>query len=103
MEDNTMKPFYGELLKQFQEVLGLKESPLGIYYTNNRPDGVTPQTGIHSCMIGLLQNTRKKGETVFFDKDHVGCPGGAYYMGARSIPFPWIDLSLALQEAFSKP
>ena len=83
MEDNIMKQLYEELLKQFQEVLGLKESPLGIYYTANRPEGVTAKTGVHMCMIGLLQNARKKGETVYFDKDHFGCPGGAYYMGLR--------------------
>ena len=51
-------------MKEYQELLGLKEYPLGIYYTNNRPDGVTPKPGIHSCMIGLLQNARKKGEGV---------------------------------------
>jgi len=82
-------------MKQFRELLGLKESPLGIYYTNNRPDGVTPKTGIHSCMIGLLQNARKKGEAVFFDKDHFGCPGGAYYMGFLETPRPNIEYFLS--------
>ncbi len=63
-----MNSFSEEPWKQFRETLGLKESPLGIYYTNEKPEGVTPKEGIQGCMIGLLQNARKKGKTVFFDK-----------------------------------
>jgi len=54
----------------------LKESPLGIYYTNDKPEGVTPKEGISGCMMGLLQNARRKETTVYFDKTHFGCPGG---------------------------
>ena len=32
--------FSEALWKEFQETLGLKESPLGIYYTNDKPEGV---------------------------------------------------------------
>jgi uncharacterized protein (DUF169 family) len=46
-------------------------------------------------MIGLLQNARKKGETVYFDRNHFGCPGGAYYMGFRDIPRPNIEYFLS--------
>jgi uncharacterized protein (DUF169 family) len=81
-----MNLFSEESWKQFQETLGLKESPLGIYYTNNKPEGVTPKEGIQGCMISLLQNGRKKGKTVYFDKSHFGCPGGAYYMGFLETP-----------------
>ncbi len=90
-----MKRFSEEAWKIFQEILGLKESPLGIYYTNDQPDGVTPKTGIHVCMIGLLKEARKKGKTVFFDKDHFGCPGGAYYMGFLESPRPNIEYFLS--------
>lgn len=90
-----MNLFYEELLKQFQETLGLKESPLGIYYTNDKPEGVAPQEGITGCMIGLLQNARKKGKTVYFDKAHFGCPGGAYYMGFLESPRPHIEYFLS--------
>ena len=90
-----MDRFSGELWKQFRKVLGLKESPLGAYYTNDKPDGVTAKTGIHMCMIGLLQNARKKGKTVYFDKDHFGCPGGAYYMGFLESPRPNIEYFLS--------
>ena len=84
-----------DLWKQFQEALGLKESPLGVYYTNDQPEGITPKEGIQGCMIGLLQNARKKGMTVYFDKTHFGCPGGAYYMGFFESPRPNIEYFLS--------
>ena len=84
-----------EAWKQFRETLGLKESPLGIYYTNDKPEGVTPKTGIHLCMMGFLKKARKKGKTVYFDKSHFGCPGGAYYMGLLESPRPNLEYFLS--------
>jgi uncharacterized protein (DUF169 family) len=90
-----MNPFSGDLWNKFRQVLGLRESPLGIYYTNEQPEGVTAKPGIHMCMIGLLQNARKKGKTVYFDREHFGCPGGAYYMGFFESPRPNIEYFLS--------
>jgi uncharacterized protein (DUF169 family) len=90
-----MNLFPEPLWKKFQEALGLKESPLGVYYANDKPEGITPKEGIHGCMIGLLQNARKKGETVYFDKNHFGCPGGGYYMGFLEKPRPNIEYFLS--------
>jgi uncharacterized protein (DUF169 family) len=87
--------FPEETWKPFQEALGLKESPLGVYYTNDKPEGITPKEGIQGCMIGLLQNARKKGKVVYFDKTHFGCPGGAYYMGFFESPRPNIEYFLS--------
>jgi uncharacterized protein (DUF169 family) len=95
MEDKTMNLFSEELWKHFQETLGLGESPLGIYYTEEKPKGVTPKEGISGCMIRLLQNARKKGKVVYFDKSHFGCPGGAYYMGFLESPRPNIEYFLS--------
>ncbi len=81
--------------KQFREILGLKESPFGIYYTNDKPEGLTPREGISGCMMGLLQSARKKGTTVYFDREHFGCPGGAYYMGFFESPRPKIEYFLS--------
>lgn len=94
-EDIKMDSSFQALWKPFHDALGLKESPLGIYYTNEKPDGVTAKEGIHICMIGLLQNARKKGVTVYFDKSHFGCPGGAYYMGFFESPRPNIEYFLS--------
>ena len=90
-----MNLFSEESWKQFRETLGLKEPPLGVYYTNDKPEGVTPKPGIHLCMIGFLKKARKKGKTVYFDKSHFGCPGGAYYMGFRESPMPNIEYFLS--------
>jgi len=90
-----MNLFSEESWKRFRETLGLKESPLGVYYTTDKPEGVAPKEGISGCMIGLLQNARKKGKTVYFDKAHFGCPGGAYYMGFFESPRPNIEYFLS--------
>jgi uncharacterized protein (DUF169 family) len=94
-ERNEMKDFSEELWKQFRDTLGLKESPLGVFYTHDKPEGTTAKEGVHVCMIGLLQNARKKGQTVYFDKDHFGCPGGAYYMGLREVVRPNMEYFLS--------
>jgi uncharacterized protein (DUF169 family) len=46
-------------------------------------------------MIGYLQRTRQNGETVYFDKEHFGCPGGAYYMGFVESPRPNLEYFLS--------
>lgn len=90
-----MKSFSLELWNSFREILGLKESPLGIYYTKNKPEGITVKEGSHQCIIGLLGNVRKRGETVYFDKNHFGCPGGAYNMGFLESPRPNLEYFLS--------
>jgi uncharacterized protein (DUF169 family) len=94
-KEKIMNPFSETSWQTFREVLGLKESPLGVYYTKDKPEGMTPGAGIQTCMIGYLQNARKKGETVYFDKEHFGCPGGAYYMGFFASPRPKLEYFLS--------
>lgn len=92
-------PFSEKLWNEFRTALGLIESPLGVYYTHDPPDGKTPKAGMdpgaHLCMIGLLKRARHYGETVYFDKNHFGCPGGAYYMGFFESPRPHIEQFLS--------
>ncbi len=95
MKGGKMRSFQSEEWEKFKESIGLIESPLGVYYTNEKPDGVSPKEGISGCMIGLLQRARKKGDTVFFDKNHFGCPGGGYYMGFLETPRPNIEYFLS--------
>jgi len=90
-----MGQYSEKLWNEFQKALGLKESPLGIYYTNDQPEGVTPKPGIHFCMIALLKEARHDGKTVYFDKEHFGCPGGGYYMGFLQTPRPNIEYFLS--------
>ena len=92
-------PFSEKLWNEFRTALGLIESPLGVYYTTDRPDGKTPRAGmkpgVHLCMIGLLKRARHHGETVYFDREHVGCLGGSYYMGFLESPMPRIEYFLS--------
>jgi uncharacterized protein (DUF169 family) len=90
-----MNLFSEDLWMTFREILGLRESPLGAYYTNDQPEGFTPKPGIQTCMIGYLKRARQDGETVYFDKEHFGCPGGAYYMGFVESPRPNLEYFLS--------
>ena len=83
------------LWEQFQEIVGLREHPLGVYYTNDKPEGVTPKANVHMCMIGLLKKARQNGEAVYFDKEHFGCAGGAYFMGFFESPRPKLEYFLS--------
>ena len=81
---------------KFFERLGLKEHPLGVFYSDEEPgNGIQPKEKGHACMIGLLNRARHHGETVYFDENHLGCEGGAYYLGFRSIPRPKIEYFLS--------
>lgn len=90
-----MTPFPEASYQAFRKTLGLKEHPLGACYTDREPEGTTPKPGISGCMIGLLKKARERGETVYFDRGHFGCAGGAYYMGFFESPRPKIEYFLS--------
>lgn len=90
------------ILRRFMDVLGLDEEPMGMYYTNQQPEeGFCPKRGIlpsfqqemrgevdfgslfenFSCVIGNIWLARKKRTIAYFDKEHFGCLGGAFYLG----------------------
>ncbi|MFC1948424.1 DUF169 domain-containing protein [Chloroflexota bacterium] len=57
------------------------ELPLGLYYTNKKGQAEPAVSGETSrCVIGALANVRK-GNSLCFDVDSVGCPGGKKYLG----------------------
>jgi len=57
------------------------ELPITFYYTDEagHAEAAKPSSG-HSCFIGALANVRK-GQSLAFDVDAVGCPGGRRYLG----------------------
>ncbi len=84
------------------EVLGLDEPPMGVFYTDVKPEeGVSPkaQTPVSreaeekgevdwmavqenfSCVLGKVWLARKKKTAAYFDKERFGCLGGAFYLG----------------------
>lgn len=89
-------------LPPFLETLGLEEAPMGIFYTDEMPPkGISPKAGDlptrekeeknqidwqavfgnFSCVIGNIWRARTKKVPAFFDAEHFGCPGGAFFLG----------------------
>jgi hypothetical protein len=89
-------------LAPFLETLGLDEEPMGIFYSDEKPaDGLAPKAsdlptrekeiagqidwqGVFkqfSCVIGHIWRARKKKTTAYFNAEHFGCPGGAFWLG----------------------
>ncbi len=89
-------------LQAFLEALGLREEPMGMYYTDRQPtQGFSPKPGVlptaaeeaegkvdfgslfadFSCVMGNIWRARTKGTSAFFDREHFGCLGGAFYLG----------------------
>lgn len=82
--------------RQFYERLGLKEHALGVFYSEKQPEkGLTPKEATHACMFAFLKRVRQEGETAYFDADHSGCFGGAYYLGFRPVARPQIEYFLS--------
>lgn len=89
-------------LPKFIEILGLDEEPMGIYYTDQKPEsGFSPDPldlptrekeirneinwnaifGGFSCVLGNIWRARRKKTTAFFSSEFFGCPGGAFWLG----------------------
>ncbi len=89
-------------IDEFLSALGAGEYPIGMYYSNERPDSsITPKKGIlpsladerasrvdwkeinanWCCVIGLIWRARKSKSAAFVDGEHFGCLGGAFYLG----------------------
>jgi len=89
-------------LPQFLDRLGLDETPMGIFYTNQEPEnGFSPKPnelptrereinneidwqgvfGQFSCVLGNIWRARKKKSSAYFSAEKFGCPGGAFWLG----------------------
>ena len=89
-------------LPKFLEVLRLDEEPMGIFYTDEKPDdGFSPKPmdpptrekemkneidwqavfAQFSCVIGNIWRARKKKTAAYFSAEQFGCPGGAFWLG----------------------
>lgn len=91
-----------EALPRFLDALGLDEEPMGIIYTHKHPgEGFSPkpldlptrgkeiqgkidwETTFRgfSCVMGHIWRARQKKTAAYFDNQHFGCPGGAFWLG----------------------
>lgn len=87
---------------QFLGALGYGEEPFGVFYTDSRPEGgVAPKPGRlpsaeeeaanqvdfgalwkdWSCVLGHIWIARKKKGQAYFDREHFGCLGAAFFLG----------------------
>lgn len=106
-----MRQTFSVQLGAFMDALGMSEEPMGLMYTDRRPArGFTPraQTPISqlaeqragqkdkageatmdwvSCMLGKLRRARRKKAPAYFDQEHYGCQGAAFFMGFK----PWYE------------
>ena len=92
----------GKNLEELLEILGRIEEPMGMFYTDLRPEeGFVPKPGRiptveeearnevdfaalgndFSCVIGMIWLARKKRSLAWFDREHFGCLGGAFFLG----------------------
>lgn len=97
--------------EEFFEVLGLNEPPLGMHYVDQEPlNGICPRPRKipsaedeaqgkmdwrevfegFACVLGTISRARKRGGVAYFDRDRVGCLGGAFYLGFLERPFSFI-------------
>lgn len=97
MNENTLKN-----LTAFLSVIGLDEGPMGIFYTDEKPnEGFSPKPcdlptrekemknevnwqevfGNFSCAMGHIWRARKKQVAAYFFAEQFGCTGGSFWMG----------------------
>jgi uncharacterized protein (DUF169 family) len=97
-----MSTTQNESLYAFLEALGNMEEPMGMFYSDDEPqDGVAPKAGVlpsieqeaknqvdfnaiwndFSCVIGKIWIARNKKTAAYFDREHFGCLGGAFFLG----------------------
>ena len=85
-----------ELKSEFSERLGKyfgeQEFPIAFYYTEQEGCAglVKPPSG-HQCFIGVLAKVRK-GSSLCFDVNSIGCGGGKRYLGFTEEIMPTLSI-----------
>ncbi len=98
-------------MESFMEALGLDEEPVGIFYTDKQPaSGFAPKQQIAlnrlpgesdgnvnwiSCVLGKVRRARREKRAAWFDQEHYGCLGGAFFMGFKPFYEPFEPALLA--------
>ncbi|WP_321493321.1 DUF169 domain-containing protein [uncultured Desulfobacter sp.] len=83
----------------FLDILGLDGPVMGLFYTDQIPEsGITPKPMTHidllspdgdheinwsSCLLSKVRYARRKMCPAFFDKEHYGCLGAAFFTGFK--------------------
>lgn len=80
-----------QLMEHWEKYFPKTELPLAFFYTNTPevPPEMTPSG--HRCIFADINKVRK-GKSMVFNKENIGCPGGQKYAGYRheiSSAFPY--------------
>jgi len=99
-----------EQAKRFFQVLSLSEEPTGVYYSDRKPTNCITTKKVHlptyeeeqrgeanfhftsganSCVFLSILRARRNRTAACFDREHFGCPGGAFAFGFNK---PQLDL-----------
>jgi uncharacterized protein (DUF169 family) len=84
-----------ELAKNITRKLGLENLPIGMYFSESRPDNAIGfTTKGNGCIIPLIYSSAK-GKTVVIDKDTTGWNCSAFYLGYQEWIFEGIECFLS--------
>lgn len=108
-----MSASLSDMTARLLELLGHNEEPLGIHYTNQKPEGAFgPRPGVafsreaeeagtldwqkafadFSCVMGNIWLARKKKRAAFISFEECGCMGGGFYTGMYT---PYLETNIA--------
>lgn len=80
-----------QIAERIQEYMNLPYSALGMYFSNELPEGKTRTQGriIGRCIVGHIFKAAKKGGASIIEEG-CGCPGGQFWSGFRKkVPDGW--------------
>ncbi|UCB42042.1 MAG: DUF169 domain-containing protein [Dehalococcoidales bacterium] len=79
----------------WSKYFGGAELPITFYYTDEEghAQSVEPES-VSRCVIGALTDVRK-GNSLYFDADSIGCPGGKRYLGFAEGIMPGFEYFLS--------
>lgn len=73
---------FSEKLEILADLLSFDEIPLGLYYTNIKPNKNGPSgKSAHDCLFKYLRIARIKRRPCWIGSENPGCPGGSIYAG----------------------
>ena len=77
-------PDYKALTRCFQDALGMKNAPVGLFYSDTKPADAIGFKGVKrgSCIVALAYHA-STGKPAAFDKDTYGCPGAGRFLGFK--------------------
>lgn len=84
-----------EFLSRWKRYFNKAELPIAFYYTDKPKDadGLKPTSG-HRCVIGDIAKVRR-GKSLHFNVDSIGCPGGKRYLGYQTEIMPNFEYFLS--------